>query len=281
VVPGDYELVYRRAWVRGEVGRQFNSDPVVTGLRVLRSVTITPGAQTLNIDVPVATVTGRATQGGAPWPMTSTRSGNVDDYADFLLRSADTGALHVLLSIGYSGAVPYTRAAGSDAFSTTIIPGTYELLYRRGGSTGEVAARFNNDPVITGYRALRTVTITPGTQTLNIDLPVVSVTGRITQGGSTWPTTSTRDSSGSGGSADLFLRARDTQALHRIASIRYGGAAPYTRPAGSERYATTLLPGAYDLVYGRGRSGNEVAGRFNNDPVVTGFRVLRTCVSVP
>ncbi|MFO0630810.1 MAG: hypothetical protein U0325_35000 [Polyangiales bacterium] len=282
VLPGTYDLVYRRGESGGDVAARFNNDPVINGYRVLRTVTITAGAQTLDIDVPVTTLTGRLTQGGSTWPMTSTNSGAAASAAaGFYLRAQDTRALHQIASIRYGNTSPYSRAAGSDAYATIVLPGTYDLVYQRGEGSGEVSARFNGDPVINGYRVLRTVTITPGMQTLDVDVPVTTLTGRLTLGGATWPMTSTNSGINASAAAGFYLRAQDTQALHQIASIRYGNTSPFSRAAGSDAYATTVLPGTYDLVYRRGESGGEVSARFNNDPVINGYRVLRTVTITP
>ena len=86
----------------------------------------------------------------------------------------------------------------------------------------------------------------------------------------------------------ILARARDTGKLHRLALLdwtRFGSSPNYTRSTGSDQINTTLVPGAYDIVYQRGyqTSGDYVSQRQLTptlDPVVNGYRVITENVIV-
>jgi hypothetical protein len=140
------------------------------------------------------------------------------------------------------------------------------------------------DPVVNGYRVLaENVTITGAAQVLNVDVGATVVTGLVTQSGATMPLVTDAYENGV-----VWARARDTGKLHRIAVLdwtRNGSYPNYTRSAGSDAVNTMLVPGAYDLLWQRAyqSSGDYVSEQMRAptvDPVVNGYRVLATCVSV-
>jgi exosome complex RNA-binding protein Csl4 len=294
LMPGTYDLLYQRAYQTSadyveERTLSPSADPVVNGFRVLRTgVAVSGAAQTINVDIPFTTITGTITQNGAALPLTT------DNYENGVIwaRATDTGKLHRLRLIDWtnSGSYPsYTRSAGSDTLNTTLMPGTYDLLYQRayqssGDYVEEQTLSPSADPVVNGFRVLRAgVVVSGATQTINVDIPFTTVTGTITQNGATLPLTTDNYENGV-----IWARASDTGKLHRLRLIDWtnsGSYPSYTRSAGSNTINTTLMPGTYDILYQRAyqSSGDYVEERTlspSPDPVVNGYRVLQTGVVV-
>ena len=304
LIPGTYDLLWERAYGDASpepyVDAQARSpyaDPVVNGFRVVQTgVTIGGASQTVNVDLGVTEVSGTITQNGATLPMTT------PDYQNGVLwaRARDTGALHRLKLVnwrtGAGGSYPnYMRSADADQYTTLLIPGTYDLLWERayGDASPEpyVDAQERSptaDPVVNGFRVLRTgVVIGGASQTVDVDLGATVVTGTITQNGTTLPMTTPAYENGV-----LWARAQDTGALHRLKLVNWrtgaGGSYPtYMRSADADQYATLLMPGTYDLLWQRayGDASPEPYVDAQEraptaDPVVNGFRVLRTDVVI-
>jgi hypothetical protein len=207
-------------------------------------------------------------------------------------RARDTGKLHRLALLDWTrnGSYPsYTRTTTSDKINTLLVPGAYDLLWQRawqssGDYVSERALSPTADPVVNGHRVLReNVAIGAGAQALDVDVTSVAVSGVITMNAATLPLVSDAYENGV-----LWLRARDTAKLHRLALIdwtRNGSYPSYTRTATSDHFASTLVPGAYDLLWQRAwqSSGDFVSEQTLTptvDPVVNGYRVLQTCVLV-
>ncbi len=238
------------------------------------------------IDLAVAPVAGRVTQNGGAMPLVSDAYENGVVWA----RAHDTGKLHRLALLDWTrnGSYPsYTRTATSDEINTALVPGVYDVLWQRayqtsGDYVSERALSPTADPVVNGYRVLvEDVAIGGSAQVVNVDVTSVPVSGVITLNGATLPLVSDAYENGV-----LWLRARDTAKLHRLALVdwtRNGSYPSYTRTATSDHFASTLVPGAYDLLWQRAwqSSGDYVSEQTiapTADPVVNGYRVLQACV---
>ncbi len=294
LLPGTYDILYQRAYQSSgdyveERVLSPSLDPVVNGYRVLQpGVVVSGAAQTLNVDVGVTAITGTITMNGALLPMTTPNYENGVVWA----RATDTGKLHRLRLIDWTsnGSYPsYTRSAASNTISTTLVPGTYDILYQRayqssGSYVEERVLTPSADPVVNGYRVLQTgVLVSGATKTIDVDIASVQVGGHITMGGATLPMVTDNYENGV-----LWARARDTGLLHRVRLVDWtsNGSYPnYTRSAGADTINTTLIPGAYDLLWQRAyqSSGDYVEERVLSptaDPVVNGYRVLNPCVLI-
>ena len=294
LIPGAYDILYQRAYQTSAayVSERANSpsaDPVVNGYRVLvENVVVTGSTQTLDVDIGATVVTGTITQNGATLPLAT----NTYENGVIWARAVDTGKLHRIALIDWTrnGSYPtYTRSAGSDRVNTMLVPGAYDILYQRAYQTSadyvsERALSPSPDAVVNGYRVLRTnVTVTGTSQVLDVDIGATVVTGTITQNGGTLPLSTNTYENGV-----IWARAVDTGKLHRIALIdwtRNGSYPTYTRSAGSDRINSMLVPGAYDILYQRAfqSSGSYVSERAltpSPDPVVNGYRVLRSNVTI-
>jgi hypothetical protein len=156
VAPGTYDVVYRATPQHtsgtGPVGN--------TNAKVLSAVTI-DGDRTLDIDVPVITLSGWLSVNGA-----RTNSG--------------TGVV-MLRRAGGDSAVLGTPGSGA-RYSTRVVPGTYEV-YFGGGSTDQVG-RVNQNARLSGP-----VSLPQSRADFDVDVPVVTSGATITIDGSAVPST--------------------------------------------------------------------------------------------
>ena len=272
MIPGNYELWYRKNWDSqyNTVSTTSMGDPNPNGMRMLNgNVTLASGANTLNIDVPYSTVSGAITLGGQPLPAQSFYGG-----ATFYLKAKDTGAMHSVASYSYSGA-NYTLYGPT--WTASIIPGNYELWYRKNWDSqyNTVSTTSMGDPNPNGMRIIdANVTIIPGANVLNINVPMTGLSGTILLGGGPLPPTSFY------GGATFYLRADDTTAMHSAASFSYSGA-NYTLYGPT--WTASIIPGVYDLLYRKNWDSqyNTVSTTSVGDPNPNGFRKLGVCLTVP
>jgi hypothetical protein len=156
VAPGTYDVYYRATPTLTAGTGPVNN----TNAKVLSAVTIS-GDRTLDIDVPMITLSGWATVNGV---RTSTGTGVV------MLRRAG-GDSAVLGSPGSGG-----------RYSARVVPGTYEV-YFGGGSTDQVG-RVNQNARLSGP-----VVLEQSRSDFDVDVPVVTSGAAITIDGSVVPTT--------------------------------------------------------------------------------------------
>ncbi|MDC3954859.1 hypothetical protein [Polyangium jinanense] len=271
LLPGDYELWYRKNWDSqyDTVTATSIGDPNPNGMRILnKNVTMAPGANTLNIDVPTATVSGNITLGGQPLPATSYYAG-----ATFYLKAKDTGALHSVAYFNYSGS---GYMLNGPTWTASLLPGEYELWYRKNYDSqyNTVTATSVGDPNPNGMRILsKSVTIAPGANTLNIDVPTATVSGNITLGGQPLPATSYY------AGATFYLKAKDTGALHSVAYFNYSGSGYMLN---GPTWTASLLPGDYELWYRKNYDSqyNTVTATSIGDPNPNGMRRLNSNVTI-
>jgi hypothetical protein len=271
-LPGDYELWYRKNWdsTYNTVSSTSTGDPNPNGMRMLSgNVTLASGANTLNIDVPKATVSGTITLGGGPLPAQSSYGG-----ATFYLKAKDTGAMHSVASFNYTGA-NYTLYGPT--WTSSLLPGNYELWYRKNWDStyNTVSSTSMGDPNPNGMRIIdANVTIAPGSNVLDINVPVSGLSGTITLGGGPLPPMS------SYGGATFYLRANDTTAMHSAVSFNYTGA-NYTLYGPT--WTSSIIPGIYDLLYRKNWDStyDTVSSTSVGDPNPNGMRKLGACLIVP
>ncbi len=279
VLAGTYDVLYRRYWdsTYNTVSRTTASETHVAGYRLLKqNVVIAPGAVTLDLDIPVSTVSGSITLGGAALPSTNTNY----DGADIYLVAKDTGAAHYIggYSYQYQSSGNYTLRTGT--YGGKVLAGTYDVLYRRyWDSTYNTVSRTTaSETHVAGYRLLKqNVVIAPGAVTLDLDIPVSTVGGTITLGGAALPSTNTNYDG-----ADIYLVAKDTGAAHYIGgySYQYQSSGNYTLRTGT--YGGKVLAGNYDVLYRRywDSTYNTVSRTLLTDTHVAGYRILVPCGAV-
>jgi len=252
---------------------------------VLReNVVLAAGAQTLDVDVPVARVTGAITLAGAPLPSrlaTSYASG-----FDLFLVSRSTGQRHYLARPSYTGSTS-TLTAGTDAVSAVLVPGTYDLVYDRGHDDGSadywssVSRQSIPSELPNGYVVLRQgVVIAAGAQTLAVDVPRAALSHPITlEGARLPPRLATSYASG----FDLFLVSRSTGERHYVGRPSYTGSTS-ALTTGTDVVSAVVVPGTYDLVYDRGHddgSGSywpSVSRQSLPSELPNGYVLLRSCL---
>ncbi|MCZ7684883.1 MAG: calcium-binding EGF-like domain-containing protein [Sandaracinaceae bacterium] len=182
-------------------------------------------------------------------------------------------------------------SAGSEG---AVVPGTYDILYRRGydysTSSGQewVDPTDATDPFPNGWRVLRSgVVIAAGASTLSLDIPSSVVTGPITLDGSSPPAALPP---GYYESVTLYAVSRDTGMRHILGYLRYNyvsGSPGYRLDARDGTLDARLVPGIYDVLYRRGydystSSGQEWVDLTDAaDPFPNGWRYLDRCVAFP
>jgi len=238
-------------------------------MRILNpSVTIAPGSNTLNIDVPKATVTGTITLAGMPLPANSYYSG-----ATLYLKSKDTGALHSVAYFNYNGS---GYSLTGPYWTSGLVPGDYELYYRKNWNStyNTLDNTPSDDPNPNGMRILSpNVTLAPGANTLNVDIPKATVTGVVTLGGMPLPANSYYSG------ATFYLKSKDTGALHSVAYFNYNGSGySLTGP----HWTSGLVPGDYELWYRKNWNStyNTLDNTPTDDPNPNGMRILDPAVTL-
>jgi hypothetical protein len=184
-------------------------DVYCLGTRIMSAVEIPAGADTvLNIDVPTVVV-----------------SGSVDRSA---LEGSDFGAF--FLRDTSSGQDFFIAHTTQDTYSQNVFPGTYDLFYSGpGGASGPAVDPASGVPKNT-FVILETglVIESSGTTTLDIDLPVATVTGKFTIAGS--------ELSSEAGRGELFLAANaDDQIRLDLTN--------------DSHYTVAVVAGSYDVYY--------------------------------
>jgi hypothetical protein len=286
LVPGTYDVVYRRDLSgTGWVYETAPDDLLVDGQRIVKAnVQIGPGTTTLDIDVPMASITGSITFGGAP-PAELTSSGAL---SFFWLVAKDTGIRHRLHTLSYvfgefEGVWQYQLGSSAE-ISGKVVPGTYDVLFERdvSSSGGWVFETEATDALWNGYRIVaEDVVITQGPNTLDIDVPKATVVGQITFGG-----VPPADLSPIEGSPVFWLVPKDTGVPQRLHTLTYtykniGGSWQYDLSA-PDSFERVVVPGVYDVLFERNLSddGTWVPETADIDPLVNAYRVIAADVVI-
>src|SRR5207253_1001111 len=130
--------------------RTLPTDAHVNGYQMLRKAVMLPaGNATLDVDIPVANVSGTLTLAGmAPPPTHSDYNG-----ADIYLVSKDTGAAHYLggYSYQYQSSGVYVLRTGT--YGGKVPAGVYDVLYRRAYDSQyrTVSRTLSTDAHVNGY----------------------------------------------------------------------------------------------------------------------------------
>ncbi|MDH5491132.1 MAG: hypothetical protein OEY14_04205, partial [Myxococcales bacterium] len=294
LIPGTYDLIYRRLYGSDPLSFYGGSgdDPYPFANRVIASgIVIGAGLNALDIDIPTAWATGAITLDGGPLP-----ESEVTESPQLYLRAQDTGALHFIDGINfgsYSGTGYPASPLGSNPtwdhlVDQTLVPGTYDLIYRRhyGSDPWSFYGGSGDDPYPFANRVIASnLVIGPGMNALDIDIPTTRASGPITLDGGPLPESEVTES------PQLYLRARDTGALHFVDGINFGShsgtgypASPLgSNPTWDHLVDQTLIPGDYDLIYRRhyGSDPQSFYGGSADDPYPFANRVLQACVAIP
>ncbi|QDG50151.1 hypothetical protein FIV42_05200 [Persicimonas caeni] len=277
---GTYDVVFSRNMRNDvEVWPNDTGETVPGGWRVLQeNVVVGPGAKTLDIDIPTATVSGTITVDSAAFPST------VDDSSPlyFWLREQDSGKMHALYEIAFSWDTNQQAyvPADPDTYSTIMPAGTYDVIYTRNMRNDvEVWPNDTGETVPGGWRVLQEdVVVGPGAKTLDIDIATATPSGTITVDGGAFPPT-VDDSS----PLYFWLREQDSGKMHALYEIAFSwdtNQQSYV-PADPDAYSTIMPAGVYDVIYTRNmRNDIEVWPNDTGETVPGGWRVLQMCVEV-
>ncbi|GAB5541017.1 MAG: hypothetical protein SangKO_007770 [Sandaracinaceae bacterium] len=293
VLPGTYDLVYRRFWGSGDADRDWGGAPDGTypfGSHVLRAgIVIAPGANTLDVDIPRASVMGALTFAGGP----AVGSG-ADDEVNLWLRDTPTGSLVHLEQIDFTswdGAQYPVRSwdfRDDRVIALDVLPGTYDVLVRRFWGSGDALRDWGGAPDGTypfgSHVLMSSVVIGPGSNALNVDVPRASVSGVLTFAGAA-PV-----GSGSDDEVNVWLRDRATGSLVHLEQVDFASWDGSRYPVRSWDFRDDhvvdldVAPGSYDLVYRRFWGSGDASRDWGGAPDGTypfGSQLLRECVSLP
>jgi hypothetical protein len=226
VVPGTYDVYY----MSDETTVGLKNAPRNKWAKIGGNVVIpATGTTTLNVDVPFATVTGSLTINGASRPTSP----------------ANRGAYYLRNASGDEARLAYTNAT---SYTARIVPGTYDLYYRIFDFAGSPGALPSN-----GSAKLQAgIVVAPGANVVDVDLPIVTVTGAFTINGAA---VSDPDDAGA-----ILLRSDQGE------MITIGKTSQLT-------YSVGLVPGAYDVYYASDGSGVVAPG--NGNAKLRCFDVIR------
>ena len=278
ISPGTYDLYYH-SYTSGEyVGlvRAKNTTLPAANRLLKPGVVVKPGAQTINFDLPTATLSGTFTLNGQALPSTSKTTGS----GYFYLRSTDTQKFHRLAEIRYSyDYSSKTNKLYGGTYDVRITPGTYDLYYHS-YTSGEYVGlvRAKNTTLPAANRLLKKgVVVKSGSNSMDFDLPTAVVAGSFTLNGQALPTTSKTT-----GSGYFYLRSVDTKKFHRLAEVRYSyDYSSKTNKLYGGTYDARLTPGLYQVYYQSYTSGEYVGlVRSKNTLLPAANRVLQYCVQV-
>ena len=192
LVPGTYDVEY--------AFQGHDSTLPVNGGAIIRSGVVIPaGTSALNVDIPVATVTGSFTVNGAAVP-SATKDGFIS-IRDAMGNSALIGA------------------TGDTTYTTTVVPGTYDVYY---GPAVGTASYIHGGKIRTG------VVIPSGSSSLDIDVPVGTISGSFTVNGAAMPSTINEG---------------------RVMLKNVTGLSSDLGYIGQTTYTARVVPGTYDISY--------------------------------
>jgi hypothetical protein len=166
----------------------------------------------LDLELSAVTVSGSITLEGAPLPAETASRGA-------LVFSGDRGRTLATVELGMTGAVTY---------ALRLPPGKYDVSYAANAELCEPST-LSKMPCGSGPVLADVALVADGV--LDVDIPVVSVSGAVTLDGAAFPEVASRGS---------------------IAFADAAGSAAGVIPlsvVGAATYSVNLLPGAYDVVY--------------------------------
>lgn len=198
---GVYDVAY--AWGAADCGPALAKGPCMNG--TLKSQVSLSASGTLDVDIPSITVTGKITLKGAAVTGTALMGGR-------------------LSFMGAAGERASTLGLGN--YSVRLLPGSYDVGYEYLGATCPMTETL---PCASGTLLPAQKLMSNGV--LDVDIPLLVVTGKVTLNGMPLPTiTPTR------GSLEFSLKTAT------FATPSFGS-------SGAVSYRALLLPGAYKLVH--------------------------------
>jgi hypothetical protein len=215
LVRGSYDVSYNgNASLCVQQGGATPAAPCNSGA-LKKGIAITASG-TLDLDVPIARVSGKVTLSGAALP---TETGNRGSLS--FVGAADSGLGAA------SSATLGTSGAGS--YSVALLPGTYDVVYAANGALCTATA-ISMVPCV-GGRVVAAAHLTAD-GTLDVDLQAVTVSGAVTVRGAAMPTTTS-----------------DRGRLSFVGMTGGAGTTPSFGTSGAASYRLRVMPGTYDVSY--------------------------------
>ena len=212
LLPGSYD-----AWVQNEEARCWQGAPALPciGGRIASAFMAT-GTKSLDLDVRAVSITGATTVRGEPWSIAHGDRG-------WLLFTNDSGQ-----SVRFNDYASFSATT----YRVRAVPGTYSISYQHNPTRCAAPAFPSDVPCSSG--ALESDLLITKDTVVDVDVPVVAITGKVTVNGSEMP-----DAAFQRGALNF---ARPGQPFPAIPTTERF---PLT---GAVRYATALLPGVYDIA---------------------------------
>ncbi|MEZ4462142.1 MAG: hypothetical protein R3E66_20955, partial [bacterium] len=250
LIPGVYDILYRKGETSTDSGYvsltdQYDIGP--NGVRVLaKDVVIYAGQNDLTIDIPQTSIALNLTLGGQPLPQNGTDGTTHTIYAV----SKDTGVKH---QISYFYWDTYYTPDLRRFDGVRLIPGTYDILYRKGETStdsGYVSLTDQYDIGPNGVQWLaKDVVISGASTTINLDIPQTQITLDITLGGQPLP------ENGTDGTTHVLYAVNKANGVKHQISYFYWDT--YYTPDLRRFDGVRLMPGTYDILYRKGETSTD------------------------
>jgi hypothetical protein len=214
LIPGSYDVFFNGAPVCAQAvapAEPCNSGPLRRGVALSSS-------GVLDLDVPVARVSGRVTLNGAPLP---TEAGDRGTLQFVGAAGSDLGAANTA-PLG---------SGGSGSYAVALLPGVYDVVLAANGGLC-TATQVSSVPCVSG-RVLSGVRLVAD-GTLDVDLHAVTVSGAVTVRGAPMP-------------AAAVDRGR--LAFAGAGADAGSGMTPSFGTSGAASYQLRVLAGTYDVAY--------------------------------
>lgn len=211
ILPGTYDISFEG---NGAACGSSSLAGVPCNSGKLRAAVALNSSGALDVDVPAVHVTGAVTLNGGAFSLSS--AGNV-----------------TLALSGGGAASSATIGAGRNQYDLTVLPGTYEIDW---SAASGICNPSTPPPEPCNGGALRAGVSLTQSGALDVDVKSVQLTGQVTVNGQAMPSES---------------RSRGAVTFAPVDSS--GGASSFTTApfgsSGAARYAVSLFPGTYDVVY--------------------------------
>lgn len=207
LIPGHYKVVYS---ANGCQPASAVTGPCNGG--VLKADANLTSAGVLDLDVPVVSVKGKATLNGSAIPAQAFRGS---------LTFASTTADAAEKGLGTS-----TQILADGTYATALFPGTYDVGFASSSPESDPSLMPRNSGVLRPAQALTS------SGTLDLDIPSVTVSGKVTLNGSAMPGV-----------------ANPGHVSFSVSGAAVKGAAGINAAITAGAYKTVLLPGSYDVGY--------------------------------
>ncbi|MEZ4461771.1 MAG: hypothetical protein R3E66_19020 [bacterium] len=267
LMPGVYDILYRKGETSTDSGYVYRTDAFdvgPNGYRLVKKDVVFTGSP-LAVDIPNAALNLTISLDGSPLPATGT-----DSTTHFIYAVAkDTGVRHLISAFYW-----YNNALVRDD-STHLMPGTYDILYRKGETSTDSGYVYRTDAFDigpNGYRLIATdVNFTGAPLSVNIADSPLNL--GLTLAGGALPATGTDSTT-----HFIYAVSKDTGVRHLISAFYWYNNALVRDDA------TRLMSGTYDILYRKGETSTDSGYVYRTDAFDIGpnaYRLIDACVAFP